>query len=393
MWRNPILSMLLLALCIGALALGGCSWLQSQPAVDFSLSPAEGSKPLLVDFVPSAEGEPTAYAWDFGDGAGSSEQVPSHVYYTAGLYSVTLTVSYSSGSVVSVRKEDCVEVHRSLSKEAELNLYWLDRTGKAIRRGALSGGMITTLVTNISNGLSLSAGLGRIYWIDGSSIYKAQLGEGYSATNLFYYYGTPKSVCVDAAGSKLYWTAVPDYYGSGGIMRSDPLGGSRESWAQVWHSGDAVPWFLAVDSASGRLYYLRMYYHYEPPHPRATEGVKSDPVSASIEWTDTATFSAHFVRGGLGRSGGMAVDSGLSAGARYVYWTDIEGGRIGRCKIDGTYWTWLIIGLASPKGIAVDILGGRLYWSDDAGIHRANLDGTGQELIYPGASADALAIG
>jgi hypothetical protein len=99
------------------------------------------------------------------------------------------------------------------------------------------------------------------------------------------------------------------------------------------------------------------------------------------------------VIGGLGRSGGMVVDAGLSAGARYIYWTDVETGRIGRCKIDGTGLTWLVTGLASPTGIAVDIRGGKLYWSDGAGIHRANLDGTGQELIYPNAEAVALALG
>jgi len=392
--RDVLAGSLLLVLCVVILGFAGCGWFQPQPAVDFSLSPVEGNKPLLVDFVPSAEGEPTAYVWDFGDGARSSEQAPSHVYYAAGVYSVTLAVSYDTGATVSVTKTDCVEVRKGLADEAELNLYWLDRGSGAIRRGALGGGEITTVVTSIDDGIFLTVGLDCLYWIDGSDVCRAQL-DGTHHAMLFSYYGTPLSLCIDASNWTMYWTAPPEGYGYGGIMRSDPLGQNRKVWAQQWGggSGDAVPWFLAIDSASGRLYYVRMFHRSVKPQSGGTDGVKADPVMVSIEWTYTGTFAGRPVIGGLGRSGGMVVDAGLSAGARYIYWTDVETGRIGRCKIDGTGLTWLITGLASPTGIAVDIRGGKLYWSDGAGIHRTNLDGSGQELIYPNAEAVALALG
>jgi PKD repeat protein len=387
--------LLLLGLCVGVLSFAGCNWIWPQPAVDFGLDPSSGSKPLLVDFTPIVEGEPTAYLWDFGDGSTSSEQAPSHVYYTAGTYSVTLTVSYVTGAVVTVEKTDCVEVRKGLASGAVPKLYWLDSSGSgAIRYGALAGGPVTTLFTGIFYGQSLTVGLDRIYWVDGPHIDKGWT-DGTYRFSLVYFYGEPRGICLDAANSKLYWTGLPNYYGNGGILRCDTSGNNQETWAQEWGGGDgdAVPWFLAVDSASGRLYYFRMYYRYEPVHPRAASEVKADPISASIEWTSTETFASHPVIGNLSRSGGMAIDAGLSAGARYIYWTNPEGGRIERCKIDGTEHTSLITGLDSPQGIAVDIRGGKLYWSDTAGIHRANLDGTGQELIYPGANADALALG
>lgn len=40
----------------------------------------------------------TSYLWDFGDGATSTEENPSHVYQSAGTYSVSLTVTNDCGS-------------------------------------------------------------------------------------------------------------------------------------------------------------------------------------------------------------------------------------------------------------------------------------------------------
>ena len=51
-----------------------------------------------VAFTDTSTGTPTFWAWDFGDGQTSSVQLPTHVYATAGTYTVSLTVSRSTGS-------------------------------------------------------------------------------------------------------------------------------------------------------------------------------------------------------------------------------------------------------------------------------------------------------
>ena len=58
----------------------------------FSAYPASGNAPLIVDFRDKSTGNPVTWDWDFGDGAHSSLQNPSHVYSTAGSYPVTLSV-------------------------------------------------------------------------------------------------------------------------------------------------------------------------------------------------------------------------------------------------------------------------------------------------------------
>lgn len=62
-------------------------------AADFIGTPTSGPAPLTVDFADQTTGgTPTSWSWDFGDGQGSTDQNPSHTYYTPGAYTVSLTV-------------------------------------------------------------------------------------------------------------------------------------------------------------------------------------------------------------------------------------------------------------------------------------------------------------
>ncbi len=67
-------------------------------AADFSISDIVGQTPMPVQFTDQSSGEPTAWEWDFGDGTTSADQNPTHVYSTAGTYSVSLTVTGADGS-------------------------------------------------------------------------------------------------------------------------------------------------------------------------------------------------------------------------------------------------------------------------------------------------------
>jgi PKD repeat protein len=63
--------------------------------------PDEGAPPLKVQFTASVEeetGGPFTYHWDFGDGASSTEQNPSHTYAKVGEYTATLTVTNQKGN-------------------------------------------------------------------------------------------------------------------------------------------------------------------------------------------------------------------------------------------------------------------------------------------------------
>jgi chitodextrinase len=92
--------------CHGHTHTSGSSAYLVAPGTGFTATPTAGiAGPggLTVQFTDAtryvASGEAT-WAWDFGDGGGSTERNPVHVYAAAGSYTVTLTVTRTSGNTL-----------------------------------------------------------------------------------------------------------------------------------------------------------------------------------------------------------------------------------------------------------------------------------------------------
>jgi hypothetical protein len=58
----------------------------------------DGTGLLKIEFTDLSDYDPENWAWNFGDGHVSSEQYPIHLYDSAGIYNVCLTVSNQNGS-------------------------------------------------------------------------------------------------------------------------------------------------------------------------------------------------------------------------------------------------------------------------------------------------------
>ena len=84
------------------------------PVADFEADPLTGFAPLTVAFTDLSSGSITAYAWDFGDGSGSSESNPTHIFQEPGVYSVGLRVTGPGGSHTEI-KDDYVLVKKRSS--------------------------------------------------------------------------------------------------------------------------------------------------------------------------------------------------------------------------------------------------------------------------------------
>ncbi len=59
--------------------------------------PSTGCPPLVVDFTDATSGTVTNCRWLFGDGTGSADCDPTHIYTQPGTYDVTLTVTMANG--------------------------------------------------------------------------------------------------------------------------------------------------------------------------------------------------------------------------------------------------------------------------------------------------------
>ena len=68
------------------------------PVVEFSGSPTSGLAPLDVIFTDSSTNSPESWTWDFGDGATSTEQNPTHQYTDPGTYTVRHSATNAGGT-------------------------------------------------------------------------------------------------------------------------------------------------------------------------------------------------------------------------------------------------------------------------------------------------------
>jgi len=81
----------------------------SAPVANFTATPRSGGSPLLVQFTGTSTGDITSRHWDFGDGATSAQQNPTHTYQNSGSYTVSLTVTGPGGSNTKTM-EDFIQV-------------------------------------------------------------------------------------------------------------------------------------------------------------------------------------------------------------------------------------------------------------------------------------------
>jgi PKD repeat protein len=75
------------------------------PTADFAANPVSGLAPLTVAFTDQSSGNPTSWRWDFGDGATSTTQNPTHTYAAPGTYTVSLTATNVAGSNTATRTD------------------------------------------------------------------------------------------------------------------------------------------------------------------------------------------------------------------------------------------------------------------------------------------------
>ena len=175
------------------------------------------------------------------------------------------------------------------------------------------------------------------------------------------------SVAVDSRDNHVYFVEACTISSGTIIDRVDDRGGNRQR-ALSAVGGYSVIEGIAVDSVAGAL-----YFGFRLPggeiHRKRLQGDAEETL----------------VRGAGSNIWGVALDSESGT----IYWTTADDGeppvgRLRRANLDGTNVHDFVVGLGSPRELAIDTNHGKIYWADDATkrIQRADLvDGRNVESI------------
>jgi PKD repeat protein len=371
-----------ITMILGAL-LAGCAFL-FPPGVDFLISTSEGPEPLVVAFTPVNNESVTSYTWEFGDGETSTAPDPLHVYRAPGTYTVRLTARLVDGTATTVQKTDAVEVTSGPRKATPSYVYWAHYGDQAIWRGPRTGGKPEVVVDGTGYVSALAVTESHIYWAnDRGEIRRVRL-DGSDRETLFTGQYSVSDLEVDSEFNAILWICEPS-----GTYSSPPHVGSINlaflddlvPLTLLVHKEDAE-WYanqLALDFVNDRFYWT----------VRHMEHLNSYGVQSSWPWCTesiqaaTSDFIVTPFQTGLCGTTGLAVDSVPGYGAEHVYWVSREDQQVLRCRVDGT-GKEVVMNRAMwfPHRIAVDRLEGKLYLTSVDGIERANLNGTGRQVIY-----------
>mmetsp|Transcript_123423 Transcript_123423/g.310764 ORF Transcript_123423/g.310764 Transcript_123423/m.310764 type:complete len:317 (-) Transcript_123423:55-1005(-) len=270
-------------------------------------------------------------------------------------------------------------------------IYWTDSGHHVIRWADLNGSNAEDLVvrddSSYPRGLAIDKSASKMYWAEmgGNLIMRASLDgsdvETFVTTNQ-----GPDGLALDATASNLYWTDVHGRVQRMGLQGDVPEGLLEASYTH--REG------IAVDSEGDWLYYTCADKGYSTIHKAHLDGsevqhlVTPDDTLEGEEDLDSELYGPK----------GIALD----VGSGKVYWSDTITDKIQRSNLDGSDIEDLVTsGLHSVVGLAIDTTSGKMYWADrgddtitskfDA-IARANLDGSDVEILISNIHAEPRGI-
>jgi PKD repeat protein len=223
---------------------------------DFTVAPVFGAVPLVANFTDTSIGTPTSWSWNFGDGAASNLENPTHTYSTPGTYTVTLTVTDSTGATSTKTQTDVVTASPDAvfpaAADSYVNSNSPDRNFGAAGSVRVRDGSTTPphyvsyLKFNVSGlGDSVSAAKLRLHVtdaaLDGGTVYlvdNAWTEMGINWTNAPLVTGTPLATIGDPGdvGSWAEISLPASAFAAGNGTYSLAIKSNNPSGGAVWYS-------------------------------------------------------------------------------------------------------------------------------------------------------------
>ena len=243
----------------------------------------------------------------------------------------------------------------ALDSEAGM-MYWVDVAGDTIYRAPMDGGPKEALLSGLDSPqqIALDTCSGLMYFTEngygaGAKIISRSPMDGGAKTVLVSGLTDPRGIALDAPSQTIYWTDYTLHL----IQRAPMDGGTAVT---VYDPAGTLN-FIALDIGARMVYWMNH-----------TQGIQCAPMNGNgpIETVVTLLLGAN------GR--GVALDTSLG----FVYWAEVNTSvpdGIFRVPIKGGPEETLTFTGPTPNGIALDLDGGKMYWTDgtDDNITRANM--------------------
>jgi len=288
----------------------------------------------------------------------------------------------------------------------------LDGTGSEILTcEALCAGPNETSAWSAVEGIALDLNAGHIYIPDDSSAIIARTnldGSGFvnricrtapcTGGTVDSELDEPIDIALDVAAGKMYWVDSSGTFGHR-VERANLDGSSGENL--VCQTGPCTggninpdienPAGIALDIAAGKMYWTNGNPSGRIMRANLDGGSSENLVCETI-------CAGGEVNASIDAPNYIALD--IASGK--MYWTDRFADHIMRANLDGTGSEIIICqagcgqinaDVDAPQGIALDLAIGKMYWANSGRIMRANLDGSGSENILcaaacPGGQVD-----
>ena len=239
-------------------------------------------------------------------------------------------------------------------------MYWIDADTGTLHR--LVGAKVENLVPSVQNATSLAVDMagGSLYWTErtgkrSGNIRRANL-DGTNVEVVKALTSLPSHLSLDATGGKLYLTNA-----WGKIQRLN-VDGSRFESNLITGLKNLKD--MAVDVAGGKIYWITQ-----------TGERRGDLRGANLDGT-----KAQLVQKLTSVPYSLAVDTKNSK----LYLTNAWG-KIQRLNVDGSrFESNLITGLDTPKGIALDTVGRKIYWTEQGTLRCAAFNGENLQNVVTG---------
>ena len=251
------------------------------------------------------------------------------------------------------------------SSTEEPPMYWI--AGNTIYYRPTGGGnepFHAPHGTLLTGGIAVNMGGGKVYWTERTSDNMGRIQSAdLDATNVKTVKETiavPYDIAFDATERRLYWTS------SHGKIQSINVDGTN--FRGNFITGLKNPQHIAFDVEERRLYWT------------AADGMWS------IYTGNDTGIPRRLGPGDLGEVRGIAIFDDV------VYWTEqtSSGGKVRSMNRNGSGAKLLAVTESIPAGIAVDPVGGKVYWTTSHGIQNAPL--TGETVVIRRAEPAGIAL-